>query len=63
MCCYFKPSIEIKHVDIARHRYRSQIRAYKCFIAQLPQIGGHQDLNLCIYKPSSTFMIWSPDSA
>ncbi len=49
MCYYFKSSIEIKQIDIARHRYRAQIRAYKGFIAQRPQIGGHRDFNLSIY--------------
>jgi len=49
MCHYFKPSIEIKHMDIARHQYRAQIRAYEGFIAQRPQIGGHRDFNLSIY--------------
>jgi len=45
MCYYFKRSIEIKHIDIARHRYCLQIRGYKGFIAQQPQIGGHRDFN------------------
>jgi len=48
MCYYFKPSIEIKHIDIARHRYRLQIRGYEGFIAQRPQIGDNRDFNLCI---------------
>jgi len=42
MCYYFKLSIVIKHIDIARHRYRLQIRDYEGFIAQWPQIGGHR---------------------
>jgi len=49
MCYYFKPSIEIKHIDIARHRYCAQIRAYEGFIAQRPLIGGHRDFNLSMY--------------
>jgi len=49
MCYYFKPCIKIKHIDIARHRYRLLVRGYKGFIAQRPQIGGHRDFNLSIY--------------
>ncbi len=53
MCYYFKPSLKIKHIDIARHRYQLQIRGYEGFIAQRPQIGGHRDFNLCIYMCAS----------
>jgi hypothetical protein len=49
MCCYFKPCIEIKHIDIARHQSLLQIRGFEGFIAQRPQIGGRRDFNLCIY--------------
>ena len=49
MCYYFKPCIEIKHIDIARHRYRLLVRGYEGFIAQRPQIGGHRDFNLSIH--------------